>query len=304
MLSWIIRLVKRVFVFGFGAVAVYVAVWKVLPFFDKRVPVAWALLATYAVMAYAAIPFIIRLVRIFFKPRHFPHYCVTPDGFASDPVNIALVGTREEVVRAMTSAGWYLADKLNFTNGLRYVTAFLRRRQYLTAPMSSLYLFGRKHDLGFQKPMAESSERRHHVRFWAVHFKGPGRFHEDVRYWQRHHRIKPGEQLLWIGSSSKDIGLALVRHNAQVTHMIDPDTDGERDLLVDDLTRARWVQATKTIAIDLPYTLHNRAWLGLRGFLRSDGKLIICELRSEQAARPSAARPRTHRAPSRSVRAR
>jgi hypothetical protein len=33
------------------------------------------------------------------------------------------------------------------------------------APVSTLYLFGRKEDLAFEKPVGGSPKERHHVRF-------------------------------------------------------------------------------------------------------------------------------------------
>jgi len=39
----------------------------------------------------------------------------TASDIPGDPLNIALVGTQEEVIRAMTKAQWDPADALNFS---------------------------------------------------------------------------------------------------------------------------------------------------------------------------------------------
>ena len=100
------RTFKRLVVLIIGLGAVYVAVWQVFPFFDHRLPIALAAFATYVLMAYAVLPAVNRGVRLFVKPNHIPLYSVTPDGFASDPLNVGVIGTRAQLVEAMTKAGW------------------------------------------------------------------------------------------------------------------------------------------------------------------------------------------------------
>ena len=72
------------------------------------------------------------------------------------------------------------------------------------------------HDLGFQKPTSDKSVRsRHHTRFWKtdVELKDKG--------------------FIYVGTASLDEGLKWL-----VTHKIDPNIDGERDLIFNDLTSA------------------------------------------------------------------
>ncbi len=278
MLPWLIRSIKRLLVLVTGLVVVYLAVWEFFPFFDHRIPVAFALLSTYIFTAYIFIPAGTRLFRLFFSPTHIPLYCITPDGFASDPINIGIVGTREHIIRAMTQAGWSIPDKKSPHALLKVLRSMLYHTPYPHAPFSTLFLFGRKQDLAFALPIGEKSSNRHHVRFWACHLDGPEEFHIHVQFWQRFHR--PINELdmrqLWVGAASKDIGLIPIRHNAQITHMIDPDTDAERDVIVDSLRASHSVQHTNTVKVGAPFQLRNRA---LGGFLRTDGKMRICYLK-------------------------
>ncbi len=278
MLIRLIRLAQRLFVLTLGVGVIYLTVWHFFPFFDNRVPLALALLATYIFTAYLFIPLLIRAIRLFWTPRHIPLYCVTPDGFASDPINIGVIGTRKQLVKAMKSAGWYPADKRTPRTLLKMLRSIIFRRPYKTAPFSSLYLFGRKQDLGFQKPFADNPSYRHHVRFWAAHLDGPEAFHKDVHFWQRFHRPSNDNESrqLWVGAASRDIGIVPIKHNMQLTHMIDPDTNAERDLIVDDLRKSHSVAKTITERVHEGLSLPNRA---LRGVLNADGKIRICILK-------------------------
>jgi len=270
-------MLKRLAILTAGAFFVWLAVWRVFPFFDNRVPVAIALFCTYVAMAYGIIPLAFRLFRLFYHPVHLPLYCTTPDGFASDPINIALIGNRQQVIMAMEAAGWFLADRKTFLNGLRQLYAALFLRSYQRAPMSRLYLFGRGQDLAFEKEIPGTRGNRHHVRFWATDEKLAEEFEAHVRFWQRFH--KPSRQHphahLWVGAASKDIGITPIRHNAQVTHMVDPDTTTERKLIVKDLKRSGALASHRTVAVNRPFSLRNRAW---RSRLHTDGRLAIVTL--------------------------
>ncbi len=270
----LIRLFKRLAVLTLGAIIVYLAVWRFFPFFDNRVPWAFALFATYVFTAYMFIPLVIRAYRIFVRPNHIPLYCVTPDGFASDPINIGLIGTRRQIEKAFENSGWHIAHKRTLRSVFKMGRAILTRRPYLNAPFSSLYLFGRRQDLGFQKPIENNPSHRHHVRFWACHLEGPEAFHEHVHFWQRFHR--PGKKFgrqLWVGAASKDVGIMPIRHNAQLTHMIAPDTNAERELIVADLRASHSVEKTLTERVHTGFSLPNRV---LGGVLHTDGKIRIC----------------------------
>lgn len=262
-----------------GVGVVYLAVWEIFPFFDKRIPIALALLATYIFTAYLFVPTLTRLYRLFYTPAHIPLYCVTPDGFASDPINIGVIGTQAEIIQAMKKAGWFVADKRSLKSMFRLATSILFRQPYPNAPFSTLYLLGRKQDLGFELPIDGSTSNRHHVRFWACDMSGPEAFDEHVRFWKRFHKpIRPTDhRQFWIGAASKDTGIIPIRHNAQLTHMIHPDTNAERELIVKDLRSSGYLVHTQTVKVGAPYRLRNRT---IGGFFHADGKMKICILKA------------------------
>ena len=182
--------------------------------------IALAIVATYFLASYVILP---RLWK-HHELRHAvfedgPRVTHTASDIPGDPLNIALVGTEEEVIRAMTAAGWDPADPLTFRSSVRIVVDTILRKPDDRAPVSNLYLFGRKEDLAFEKPVGGSPKERHHVRFW----------HMDKTY---------DDRPAWIGSAAYDIGVELSRTTGQVTHHISPNVDAERDLLVADLTTA------------------------------------------------------------------
>jgi hypothetical protein len=280
MNNTLIRIAKRLMVLAVGALVAYITVWQVFPFFDRRTSLVLAVLATYVAMAYIILPAGLRAIRLFYRPRHIPLYCVTPDGFASDPINIGLIGSRSQIINAMEEAGWRLADPRTPKTLLKVALAMLLSRSYSSAPFSTLYLFGRRQDVGFEVSVAGHASHRHHVRFWACNLQGPEEFHQDVNFWRRLHQpyLSSPQRQLWVGAASKDIGLSPIRHNAQITHLIAPNTDEERELIVKNLQNTDLLAGVHKVSASKGYSLRNRA---LRGYLSTDGQLAICELKSQ-----------------------
>jgi hypothetical protein len=66
-----------------------------------------------------------------------------------------------------------MADKKNVRTSLKVVRSILLNQPYLNAPFSTLYLFGRGQDIGFQMPVEGEKTHRHHVRFWACYTASP-----------------------------------------------------------------------------------------------------------------------------------
>ena len=191
--------------------------------------IALGILGAYLVTAYVILPeFDKRKARRDHDLIDGPHLTHTGTGLPGDPLNIALVGSEEDVVRSMTVAGWFPADPLTFESSVRIAVDTVFRRPDPNAPVSNLYLFGRKEDLAFEKPVGGSPKERHHVRFWRTTKTDEGR-------------------PLWVGSAAFDVGVELSRTTGQVTHHISPDVDAERNLLVADLTAANRVRSSRWI---------------------------------------------------------
>jgi hypothetical protein len=152
-----------------------------------------------------------------------PRITRTKDGIPGDPLNLAVLGTEEELHRAMLEAGWLPADPVTFRSSLRITSSTLLRKPYEKAPVSPLFVWGRKQDFAFQQPVGRDPRKRHHVRFWYADWDEMGRPY-------------------WIAGATFDTSVGLSHTTGQVTHHIDPDVDTERDKLLKDLEKSGWVE--------------------------------------------------------------
>jgi hypothetical protein len=275
MFGLLSRVLKRLIILSTGLFILWFVSSELFPTLDQRLPAYLALSLTYAVSAYVFIPLVIRILRIFMPTKHVPLYVTTPDGFACDPINIAIVGTRADVTKAMKAAGWGGADKRTPVTILKMIASVALFRDYPTAPFSTLYLFGRKQDLGFQKPLENGKFGRHHVRFWACYsLSDKDEHHRQVTFWRRKTAIKR-DTLVWLGAASRDIGLGVIIHNAQLTHTTHPDTNAERDILVKDLKKSGHVKKMENFKAGEPHEIRNRA---LGTIMIADGEITLLRL--------------------------
>lgn len=190
-------------------------------------------LGVYVLVSYFALPWIWRVyerVRGHIHPAlpGAPRRTMTAYHVPGDPLNIALVGTREDIFYAMRAAGWYPADPLSLRARLRIAEDVLRDRPYLDAPVSHLYVWGRREDLAFEQPVGDSPRQRHHVRFWQSK------------------EVDEQGRPLWLGAATFDRAVGLSHETGQITHHIAPDIDAERDKIVADLRRVGRVVSVAT----------------------------------------------------------
>ena len=139
---------------------------------------------------------------------------------------------------------------------LRIAESVILHRPDPDAPVSALYVFGRKQDLAFQQDVGGSADQRHHVRWWRVDT-------EEV-----------DGRPLWIGDAAFDRGAGISHRTGQITHHIAPDIDAERDYLMASLEQAgqlagryEWpgIGATRQgrNAADDPYTTDGMIAVGI-----------------------------------------
>jgi hypothetical protein len=180
-------------------------------------------IASGALLAYLAVAYVILpLLWKRYAHRHpsledMPGVTYTANGIPADPINVALIGTKAEVVRIMLAAKWYPADPLSLRSCLEIAEASVFKRPDDDAPVSSELLFGRKQDLAFEQAVGDNPRHRHHVRFWESD------------------KLDSDGRPIWVGAAIFDKRVGLSRTTGQITHETAPDIDAERDKLFDDL---------------------------------------------------------------------
>jgi hypothetical protein len=144
------------------------------------------------------------------------------DGVASDPINVKIAATSGQLAAAFAAAGWYRADEIDFITSFRISYDSIFGRKYATAPVSNLYLYGRKEDYAFERP-GSSVRERDHVRFWNT-----GSRNEDGRN-------------IWVGGATRDIKVEISPVTHLPTHKISSNVDAERETVLEGLVRSGWV---------------------------------------------------------------
>jgi LssY C-terminus len=225
---------RRLAVFALGAFSVWLIVF-VFRFTDSRLPTILALSLAYALAAYVILPRIVRMSLKVLQRKSVPSFTVTGDGFPGDPVNLVLMGEFHKLRAAFLAAGWTEAQALNLMSSWRMVVAFVLNRAYPDAPFSTLFLFGRGQDVGFQKAIDMSPRKRHHVRFWALSLKRSDEPLNNPEFWLNADRPPIDEPALWVGAGTRDTGLSFTKFTFQFTHATDNDVDAERDFIVAEL---------------------------------------------------------------------
>ena len=232
------RLLHRVLVFGLGILSVWLIV-HVFRWTDNRLPTILALALTYGIAAYIILPRVVCVGLKILQRKRVPRFTITGDGLPGDPVNLVLIGTRQQLRDAFAIAGWSEADRLSLASSWRMVRAFVFNSPYATAPFSTLYLFGRGQDIGFQKAIDNSPRKRHHIRFWASSLTRAEATVGTADFWLNTDLPPHHERVLWVGAATKDTGLSYTQLTFQITHATDADTNIERDYIIAELQKNR-----------------------------------------------------------------
>src|SRR5690242_11876700 len=143
-----------------------------------------------------------------------------------------MLGSEAQLRAAMTAAGWNVADDVTLASSLRIVTASMSRRSYPHAPVSPLYLFGRRQDFAYQQEVEGNPSQRHHVRFWRC----------PDGWW-----LPGGHRVDWVAAGTYDRSVGVSLMTFQITHRIGKDIDAERDYIVSSLDQANPVAKVRQI---------------------------------------------------------
>jgi hypothetical protein len=266
-----IRILQRAAILSLGILSIWLIV-DVFKFVDRRLPWVLALSVTYGLGAYFILPRAVRMGLKILQRQHVPRFTITGDGLPGDPVNLALAGTFGQLRTAFAAAGWVEADRLGLASSWRMAKAFVLNTSYPAAPFSTLYLFGRGQDIGFQKAIDNSPRKRHHIRFWAQSLAFAQSSAGTLSFWLNTDRPSNHERVLWVGAGTKDTGLSLTWITFQMTHATDSDTNAERDYIVDELRKCGAIRNVTLYEIgDQLITEHVNHYV-------TDGEVAVAEI--------------------------
>jgi hypothetical protein len=152
--------------------------------------------------------------------RALPCCTTRADGSGEgDPLNLIILGSPEELGNSLIRAGWDETERLTFASGWRTFKAFFGG-EYKYSPMSSLYVYGRGQDAGYQKAR-DTIHERNHLRLWLSPMKFRG-------------------EHVWVGTITRDIGVYFTTRAWNLTtHAIDPYVDESREYLREDFKNAQ-----------------------------------------------------------------
>jgi hypothetical protein len=125
----------------------------------------------------------------------------------ADLIDMAFIGTREELTRAFHSAGWKQSDSVSWQSVKLQFQAFLAKSSYATAPMSRQLFDGRLPDLTLEKTF-NSYGRRDHLRIWKL-------------------ESTVNDVPLWVGAAVRETGATLSVTRMGFMHHVSDDLEEE-----------------------------------------------------------------------------
>lgn len=188
-----------------------------------------------------------------------PRRVTDPQGNPGDMVNVLIVGSEDELLKAFTAAGWVKVDTSVKTTVITGLLNTLEKKDYLTMPMSPLYLFKRVQDYGFAHAEAvRVAMSRNHLRAWKSPYEIDGR-------------------PLWCIAATHDVGFERDQRNNGITHKIDPAIDGEREYVNATLSATGLITQRTHVT---PADPLQEAKTATGGGFHSDGRILVLVLKS------------------------
>jgi LssY-like putative type I secretion system component LssY len=143
-----------------------------------------------------------------------PARSLTRSGRPSDVVNLAFLGSPQQIEAAFRAAGWTYGDSVSAWSILREMRAFSSLNSYAHLPISNQWLAGKASDIRLQKSL-DSYQKRDHIRIWNENALAPD---------------------LWAGSAIHETGATWSIRTGRFIHHVDADIDAESERVVRDLT--------------------------------------------------------------------
>jgi hypothetical protein len=178
------------------------------------------------------LPRVYRGISRLYLPNYFFGRAQTGDGLLGDPINLAFNASRKQLIAAVEAAGWSKAEALNFRSSLKITYSAVLGSRYPGAPVSPLFVFGKKQDFAFEREVDGNPRKRHHIRFWKT----------PERWW-----LPGGYRTDWLAAATFDRNVGLSLFTGQITHKIDANVDKERDFVIDTLRNSKSINDVKMV---------------------------------------------------------
>jgi LssY C-terminus len=195
-----------------------------------------------------------------------PARSVTRSGRPSDVVNLAFIGSPEQIKTAFQAAGWTYGDAVSTWSVLREMRAFSTLNSYAHLPISNQWLAGKGADFRLQKSL-DSYQKRDHIRIWNENELAPG---------------------LWAGSAIRETGATWSIRTGRFIHHVAADIDAESEKVVRDLTLTGCVANVYRVRrLETPEPERNASG----DELWTDGSVEVVELSDCEPSRVTAISP-------------
>ena len=180
-------------------------------------------------------------------------------GNPGDMVNVFVIGSQAQLEKVFSAAGWVHVDSSVENSVMNAVMDSFEKKDYLTMPMSTLYLFNRPQDYGFAhaEPVRVAMSRNH------------------LRAWKSPHFVDG--RILWCIAATHDTGFERDQRNNGLTHKIDPAIDGEREYVNDTLSETGLVVQRSHVTPADPLLTAKTA---TGGEFHSDGRILVLVLKN------------------------
>lgn len=181
----------------------------------------------------------------------------TNSGKDADLVNLAFVGSPEELQGAFEAAGWQQADPNSKNAFLHGFAAFLTFSNYATLPISRQYVNAKVQDYTWQKSFDSYGKREH------------------LRVWEEPQTVEG--QPAWLGAYTRETSAMLSVKYHKFIHHIDRNLDDGVNMLVRDLTLSGCVESVRLLPRDnVPQLMVNATG----DEMRTDGMLTVVHLKN------------------------
>lgn len=262
---------------GFFVLGTLLLLWFGWLLLTRGLRLSWTaivvLVVFWLLVAYIGLPRLQEVLARIYVPDYFIGRALTTIGVLGDPINVALLGSAEQIHDAMTKAGWTRADDVTLRSSWGIIVSSVFRRPYPAAPVSPLLLFNHQQAFAYEQEVDGNASQRHHIRFWPTPsgWLLPGGFAVD-----------------WLAGGSYDRAVGLSAFTLQVTHKIDADVDIERDYVVGTV---RYACPDARLRIIRDFSTAFRSRNGGGDIVHTDGNLPVLDLRALDADAPVGDRP-------------